>query len=129
MRLIDEDNELVGKNWLRFMVTPLMEDQKIFGVESPWFVRKKDPLINQYVTLLQIADPLARCFSPQMRMEDRGDYIVYHLKIGQTPVVGANGFLWRKKLIKIIDKYKPKFEEVNYISLMVQRGYLVYARV
>lgn len=127
--LIDADNELVGKNWLRVMVRPLTEDQNIFGVESPWLVRKKDPLINQYVTLLQIADPLARCFSPQMKMEDRGTYTVYHLKMGQTPVVGANGFLWRKNLIKIINKYKPKFEEVNYISLMVQRGYLVYARV
>lgn len=127
--LIDADNELVGKNWLRVMVRPLIEDQRIFGVESPWLVRKKDPLINQYVTLLKIADPLARCFSPQMTTEDRGAYLVNHLKIGQTPVVGANGFLWRKKLIKIINKYKPKFEEVNYISLMVQRGYLVYAHV
>lgn len=127
--LIDADNELVGKNWLRVMVRPLIDDPKIFGVESPWLVRKKDPLINQYVTLLKIADPLARCFSPQMKMEDRGAYIVYNLKTGQTPIVGANGFLWRKRLIKIINKYKPKFEEVNYISLMVQRGYLVYARV
>lgn len=127
--LIDADNELVGENWLKEMVGPLCEDKNIFGVESPWFIRNNDPLINQYVTLLKIADPLARRFHPQVRVEDRGRYIVNYLKLGQTPVIGANGFLWRKKFIKIINRYKPKFEEVNYISLMVQHGYLVYAQV
>ncbi|HSX40821.1 MAG TPA: glycosyltransferase [Candidatus Saccharimonadales bacterium] len=127
--LIDADNELVEKNWLTEMVKPLQENEKIFGVESPWYVRKKDPLINQYVTLLVIADPLARRFHPHMQEENKGSYVIYHLKTGQTPVIGANGFLWRKKYIKLINRYKPKFEEVNYISLMVEHGYLVYAKV
>lgn len=127
--LVDADNELVEENWLRKMVQPLLDDKTIFGVESPWYVRTGDPLINQYVTLLHIADPLARRLHPVMQEEDRGGYVVYQLKLGDTPVVGANGFLWRKKFIKTINRYKPKFEEVNYISLMVQHGYLVYARV
>ena len=127
--LVDADNELVEKDWLKQMVKPLLEDKAIFGVESPWYVREKDPLINQYVTLLHIADPLARRLHPAMKEEDRKSYVVYYLKLGDTPVVGANGFLWRKKFIKTINRYKPKFEEVNYISLMVQHGYLVYARV
>lgn len=127
--LIDSDNELVGENWLSKMVKPLEDDDKIFGVESPWLIKKEDPLINQYVTLLRIADPLARRFHPKMEVKDKGDYEIYNLQLGQTPVVGANGFLWRKKFIKIIGRHKPKFEEVNYISLMVEHGYLVYARV
>lgn len=127
--LVDADNELVEKEWLREMVKPLMEDEKIFGVESPWYIRKNDPSINQYVTLLVIADPLARRFHPKMKIEDHGDYLVYQLKIGQTPVIGANGFLWRKKYIKLIGKYKPKFEEVNYTSLLISYGYFIYARV
>lgn len=127
--LVDADNELVEKDWLKQMVQPLIEDKEVFGVESPWYVRKKDSLINQYVTLLHIADPLARRLHPMMKEEDRGSHVVYHLKLGDTPVVGANGFLWRKKFIKTINRYKPKFEEVNYISLMVQHGYMVYARV
>lgn len=127
--LIDADNELVGKNWLEEMVKPLVDDKNIFGAESPWLLRKKDPLINQYVTLLKIADPLARRFHPHMKIENRGSYDVYYLQLGQTPVVGANGFLWRKKFIKTVNSYKPKFEEVNYIALMLEHGYFVYARV
>jgi hypothetical protein len=64
-----------------------------------------------------------------MRVEKRSNYEVYHLELGQTPVVGANGFLWRKKFIKTIGKFKPKFEEVNFMSLMVKHGFLVYAKV
>lgn len=127
--LVDADNELVENDWLLKMIEPLAADKNIFGVESPWYVRKGDPLMNQYVTLLHIADPLARRLHPVMREENRGHYTVYHLKLGDTPVVGANGFLWRKKFIKTINQYKPKFEEVNYISLMVAHGYVVYARV
>src|SRR3989344_7502572 len=38
--LVDADNELVEKDWLERMVRPLTEDKAIFGVESPWYVRK-----------------------------------------------------------------------------------------
>jgi len=127
--LVDADNELVEDSWLQSMVKPLIENETIFGVESPWYIRKGDPSINQYVTLLKIADPVARRLHPKMKVEDKGDYIVYSMKTGETPVVGANGFLWRKKLIKIVDMYKPKFEEVNYVSLMINNGFYSYARV
>lgn len=126
--LIDADNELVEKNWLSEMIIPFVEENTIFGVESPWYIRKKDPLINQYVTLLRIADPLARRLHPVMKVEDKGRYLVYKLKMGQTPVVGANGFLWRKKFIKIIGNYKEKFEEVNYVAVLINKGYFSYAR-
>lgn len=127
--LVDADNELVEDSWLKSMVKPLMENPSIFGVESPWYIKKGDPSINQYVTLLKIADPIARRLHPKMNVEDKKDYIIYSMQTGQTPVVGANGFLWRKKLIKLIDMYKPKFEEVNYVSLMVSKGFFSYARL
>lgn len=127
--LIDSDNELVGKNWLKQMVKPFIDDKEIFGVESPWFVNPKDPLINQYVTLLKISDPLARRFHPKMKEEDKGDYVVYTARLRQTPVVGANGFLWRKKMIEKIGKFGDKFEETNYVSYLIQAGFFKFARV
>ncbi|MEX2012772.1 MAG: glycosyltransferase, partial [Candidatus Levyibacteriota bacterium] len=45
--LIDADNELSSKNWFRVMVKPLIEDETIFGVESPWLIRENDPSINK----------------------------------------------------------------------------------
>lgn len=125
--LIDADNELVQKNWLLEMVRPLMENGDIFGVESPWLLRKDDPLLNQYFTLLQIADPLARRFHPEMKIIDRGDYIVYKAKLGQTPVIGANGFLYRKRFISIVG-YGKRFEEVNFVAKLIKSGFITYAK-
>jgi len=125
--LIDSDNELVQRNWLSQMVKPLLENKDIFGVESRWLVNKKDPLLNQYFTLLQIADPLARRFHPKMEIIDKGDYLIYKAKIRQTPVVGANGFLYRKKLISVIG-FKDKFEEVNFVSKLIRGGFATYAK-
>lgn len=127
--LIDSDNELSSSKWLKTMIKPLLDDKTIFGVESPWLIRKDDPLINQYETLIQVADPLARCFHPKMEIIDKGDYNIYKTKFGDTPVIGANGFLWRRKIIDVIGGYEHKFEEVNFIARVIQGGYLSYARV
>jgi len=127
--LIDADNELSSPQWLKTMIQPLVEDKTIFGVLSPWLIRKDDPLINQYVTLLEVADPLARCFHPKMKIIDKGKYLIYRAKLGETPVVGANGFLWRRKVIDIVGGYEQKFEEVNFIARVINGGYLAYAQV
>lgn len=126
--LIDADNELDSPQWFRKMTKPLLEDKSIFGVESKWLIKHDDPLINRYVTLLQITDPLARRFHPKMEISDRGDYVVYRAKFGDTPVIGANGFLWRRSVIDTIGGYENKFEEVNFIARLIEGGYLSYAK-
>lgn len=127
--LIDADNELNSSVWFKEMIEPLQEDETIFGVESPWLIRKDDPLINQYETLLQVADPLARRFHPKMEIIDRDKYLVYKAKLGDTPVIGANGFLWRRKVIDSVGGYENKFEEVNFIARVIAGGYFSYAKV
>ena len=127
--LIDADNELSSPKWFRTMVQPIMEDPTLFGVESPWLIRDDDPLINQYETLLQVADPLARMFHPKMDIIDKGDYVVYRAKLGDTPVIGANGFLWRRNIINAVGGYEQKFEEVNFVARVIHGGYLSYAKV
>lgn len=127
--LIDADNELSSTKWFQTMVVPLLEDKTIFGVESPWLIRKKDPLINQYETLLSVADPLARMFHPKMQIIDKGSYLIYKAKLGDTPVIGANGFLWRRNIIDVVGGYEHKFEEVNFIARVIDGGYLSYAKV
>lgn len=127
--LIDADNELNSPSWFRVMVQPLLEDKTIFGVESPWLMRRDDPSINKYETLLVVADPLARRFHPKMETLDRGKYTVYRAKLGDTPVIGANGFLWRRDVIDFVGGYEQKFEEVNFIARVIEGGYLSYAKV
>ncbi|OGK29796.1 hypothetical protein A3F29_01850 [Candidatus Roizmanbacteria bacterium RIFCSPHIGHO2_12_FULL_33_9] len=124
--LIDADNELVEKTWLSQMVKPLQKDKKVFGVESPWLVRENDSSLNQYFALLRIADPLARKLHPRANIIDKKDYLIYEIKVGEAPVIGANGFLYRKNFINKIG-FGEKFEEVNFVSKLVSRGFIRYA--
>lgn len=127
--LIDADNELSSPKWFMTMVQPLIEDATIFGVASPWLMRKDDPSINKYETLIKIADPLARRFHPQMEIVDKKKYVIYRAKMGDTPVVGANGFLWRRNVIDSVGGYEQKFEEVNFIARVIEGGYFSFAEV
>jgi len=124
--LVDSDNELVEKNWLLQMIKPLQEDDEVFGVESQWLVKKNDPSLNQYLALLRVADPLARKLQPRFNMIDKKDYIIYEPKIGEVPIIGANGFLYRKNFINKIE-LGEKFEEVNFISKLANEGFIRYA--
>lgn len=124
--LVDADNEIIQKNWLSEMVRPFIEDQTIFGVESQWTVKKHDSSLNQYFALLRISDPVARRLHPKTKVIEKEGYRVYEVKIGDTPVIGANGFLYRKSFISRVG-FGSKFEEVNFVARLVKRGYLRYA--
>ena len=126
--LLDSDNEIVQKEWLKEMVRPMIRHKDLWGVESPWLLNEADGLINKYFALLQVADPVARKFHPvEMKEKEYKEYVILEPK-RKVPVVGANGFLWRKSFIKQIGKHIPKFEEVNYVSLMMKGGKYKYAR-
>ena len=126
--LFDSDNEIVQKDWLREMVEPMVRHKDLWGVESPWLLNENDGVINKYFTLLQVADPVARKFHPvSMKEKKYKNYVVLEPK-RKVPVVGANGFLWRKSFIEQIGKHTPKFEEVNYVSLMMKGGRYKYAK-
>lgn len=135
--LVDADNELVGKNWLREMIKPLLKETDIFGVESPWLIRKEDGILNKYITCLGIGDPLAHSLGICTKESFRGEnYIVYEtsspkhflpiLETNRFWSLGVNGFIWRKSVIESVG-FGEKFEEANFVSLLVSRGITRFA--
>ncbi|MBI4972713.1 MAG: glycosyltransferase family 2 protein [Candidatus Omnitrophica bacterium] len=126
--LVDSDNELAGKNWLLEMVKPLTDDERIFGVESIWKLNKQDSIINQYCTLIKVSDPFARFLSsaPKKYYETES-YTVIEILSFESPIIGANGFLWRKKFVFHFGRNFKKFEEVNFASQLLQCGFTHYA--
>lgn len=130
--LLDADNEIVGDNWLSLGVDVLDAHPEVWGVESPWLLNKKDPLLNQYFSMLTITDPVARLFSPlvfEKTVVDYSEYETITVKNNATPVIGANGFFYRKKLISKEISRSNKFEEVNYVAYLVKQGLQTYARL
>ena len=57
--LLDSDNYVVGKDWLRQMVAPMIEDKEVVGSEPLTFTFKKsDGYITRYTAMMGMGDPL-----------------------------------------------------------------------
>lgn len=112
--LIDSDNILPKKNWLKRMVEPFA-DKQILGSE-PWefTYRKKDSLISRYCALLGANDPYCyfvgnydrrsvlsgKWTEINMEEEDRGNFLKVKIEGKILPTIGANGTMWRREVLK-----------------------------
>ena len=128
--LLDSDNEIVSREWLLMAETIIKKHDDIWGIESPWYVNPTDPLINQYFAMLRVADPVARLFSPiKERIKDYKKYELVTVDTSDTPVTGANGFFWKRKLVQKELNIHNRFEETNYVSFLISSGNVTYARM
>lgn len=127
--LLDSDNEIIKKDWLSKMVKPLLVDPQLFGVESFYFPKKGESIFNTYSMIAHIADPFSRCLAGRLKEQKKEGYIEYTVPKGSIYPLGANGFLWNRRIIEEIGLYKPKFEESNFAYFVMERGYRKFARV
>ena len=129
LAIVDADNELVSTEWLAKMVQPLLDEPRVFGVESIWTLREKDPAINRYCTHLQMPDPVAKRLASWPKTMKRKGFCVCAVDPGDYVSIGANGFLWKKSVVLEVGNYKPKYEELNFASDVVDHGFRIYAKV
>jgi len=118
--LIDSDNILPTKNWLKEMITPLEKDSSLIGSEPIAFTyRPKAGYIERYAALFGINDPYAlvtgvydrhslatnKWTSLPIETEDKGTYLKILLDPKNTlPTIGANGTVYRRKIFKDFTK-------------------------
>jgi glycosyltransferase involved in cell wall biosynthesis len=111
--LIDSDNIVVGRDWLRRMVAPFA-DAAIVGSEPIAFsALPSDTLVDRYCAIFGVNDPLClflgnydrecaatgRWTGLAVDAEDRGDYIAVALDRRLLPTFGANGTLYRRAVL------------------------------
>ncbi|MDY6893960.1 MAG: glycosyltransferase, partial [Thermotogota bacterium] len=140
--LIDSDNILPDKDWLKNMVEPF-EDEEIAGTEPLFYThRKKDCYITRYCALIGMNDPLClflgnydryclltgRWTGLDVKQEDAGDYLKIELDDKAIPTIGANGFLIRRELLKLcsIDDY---LFDIDIVYELVSQGKNKFAKV
>jgi glycosyltransferase involved in cell wall biosynthesis len=111
--LIDSDNILPNKDWLKRMVEPF-DDREINGSE-PWAFtyRKKDTYINRYCALIGMNDPYCyfignydrfchisgKWTGVNLKQEDKGSFVKAKIESKILPTIGANGTVWRKDIL------------------------------
>lgn len=139
---MDGDNALPTKDWLKRIVTPLLENEEVVASEAIWFkYRRDDPSANRYCALFGINDPVAfylhrrdRFMQTEQewhlvgRAIDRGDYFLVSFNLRELPTLGSQGFLSRKKLL-MKTNWKPFFFHMDSNHELVSRGHNKYAMV
>lgn len=140
--LIDSDNVLPDKDWLKKMVEPF-SDPEIIGSE-PWeFIeRKTDGFIDRYCALLGMNDPLClflgnydkRCVLTgrwtdlPIEQEDKGNWLKITLKKGMIPTIGANGTIFRTIHLQGI-KATDYLVDIDIISGLAAKKPIKFAKV
>lgn len=128
---LDADIELRGKDWIKKMLKPLLEDKDIIGSFTRYYNQKNTPPIERYLNF----DPLQRdsiyqYFSPSIEQtikEKRNGYFICEYREGKIPPAGLCLYR-RKKLLKLVSNYKM-FLELDFLVILVRNGFNKFAYV
>lgn len=147
--ILDHDNILPHKVWLKKMVRPFREDKTMVGVETlRYHYNKNDTLLGRYFSLLGANDvlpfylgkadrlsymydrPKEYGFYKKLRIEEKKDYFVVHFSPNAIPTLGSNGFLIRRKLLLEESNSSPEnFFHIDVNVDLINKGFTVYALI
>lgn len=128
---LDADIELKGKDWLRKMVLPLIQNKEIVGSFTRYYSKTNSPAIERYLNM----DPLQRdgiyqYFSPRLEeviKAKKANYYICEYTVDKIPPAGLCVYR-RKLLLKKIKKYKM-FLELDFLALLTKSGINKFAYV
>lgn len=104
--LIDQDNLLIQKDWIRKMVQVLLENPEIIGVQSRHKASKDSSITDKYLNGIGIEDPFAINYSlnsqvtfnpKKFKYNERGNFYVYEVNKKNFYYSGDNGYITRRK--------------------------------
>ncbi|MBU3912759.1 MAG: glycosyltransferase family 2 protein [Nanoarchaeota archaeon] len=138
---MDADNILTRKDWIKKIISPLLEDENIVGSQPLWFkYNKNDAFFDRYCTLYGITDPLTIYLSKRDRLmlwernwkigliEERKEYFIAEFNKKNLPTIGSVGFTIKKKLL-LKTNYDPSFSHLDCIQDLLKLGYNRFAMV
>jgi len=129
---LDADIEIIGRNWLKKMIFPLLDDPEIVGSFTGYYVKKNDYSLNRFLSyeLLQ-RDPLFEFLSPSVEktiVEKRNSYFLCQYQPNLIPPSGL--CLYRRKfLLKTIIPKREKLMELDNLAILVGAGFNKFAYV
>jgi len=144
--IIDHDNFLPDKNWLKEMVKPLKDDKEIVASSTCYYHYSKSyDLMDRYFALFGTSEPLPYYLKKADRMpqtvkdwelsgkaEDKGDYykVKFEKDARKFPSIGSNGCLMRRELVQKNAKADPdNHYPIDVLYDMVEKGFNTFAFV
>ena len=135
---IDSDNFISGKNWLKKMVQPFLEDSAIIATQPLRYeYKEKQTVMNRYFALFGVNDPVAFYLKKADKLpwyEERwnqsgdilyenDDYYKIRFNVNSLPTVGSNGFFIRKNVVEKLQWNPEQFMHIDVIYDLVKIGF------
>lgn len=144
--LVDSDNILPSRDWMKRMIEPLLENSDAVGSESWEYVwRKEDGFITRYCALIGMNDPMVHFLGNYDRMnlltgkwtevpheeKDFGKYIMVTFDRRGIPTIGANGTVFRTSFLRnnvkgdylfdidILSSFINKYGKISFIKVKI----------
>ncbi|MDD5193303.1 MAG: glycosyltransferase [Candidatus Nanoarchaeia archaeon] len=141
LMFLDADNVLTEKDWIKKMITPLLEDPTLVGSQPLWFrYNKKDKFFDRYCTMYGITDPLTIYFNNRSALmlwekkwknhliKEERDYFTVEFDKRSLPTIGSVGFTIKKEFVLKTD-YAPAFSHLDAMQDLVASGFNKFAMV
>lgn len=141
--LVDSDNYLPDKNWLKQMIEPFA-DKEVIGSE-PWgfTYRQKDGFIDRYCALMGMNDPLCYFLGNYDRLnqlsgkwtellikqEDKGNWLKVNLVPPMVPTIGANGTVLRREPFLKSGLIGDYLFDIDILAQLASKGAIKFAKV
>lgn len=122
--LIDTDNELAGPDWLRRALGAITRHPDALGFESYYIKHPRDSHLNRLLTAEVLGtDPCVSSMATRSRLvaRDADGVEVFELPADGSYPMGANGFIFRKDLLKSVDPKEP-YHEAAFFPVLIQQG-------
>jgi glycosyltransferase involved in cell wall biosynthesis len=140
--LIDSDNILPDTDWLRRMTAPFSDPAIVATEPLAYTCRPSDPALTRYFALLGMNDPIClflgnydrtcgvtgRWTGLRVDQTDCGDYLKLTLTPAALPTIGANGFVFRRRLLEHV-AWQPYFFDIDVVQQAVAAGQPHIAKV
>lgn len=140
---LEGDNVLVGKEWLKTMVLPFVENKKIFSTFSMHnSFTKNMPLLTKYCALIGASDPPVcylgkadkimydeKRYNKGKIIKELQQYYVVQFTKDTLPTLGNNGHMVKRSVISKVNKDPKIFLHTDAFFDMLCLGFDTYGVV
>ena len=128
---LDADVELVGKNWLKKLVEPLIRDETIVAAFPRFVPKKGSPPLARFLRYHPLElDPVFQFFCTEIRetiIEKRGDFDVCEFSRNNVPPIGI--CVYRRSVLLKAIKHMEKFMDIDIPAVLADKGFNRFAYV
>lgn len=141
--ILQSDNIITSKNWLKEMVLPFLENKKIVCTFSAYNSYEKDMnATTRYCALIGANDPTIyyldktekipmtqKYYNKGEILKETANYYIVRFNKNNLPTIGDNGHMFLKSAMEKVNKDQQKYVHPDAFFDMLELGYDTYGVV